>query len=341
MTERKLRSRIRVLTTGGTIAGRANDASDSTNYTAGSLTGADLLAACPALNDIAELEIEEIAATDSKDMTLPLALDLACRVRALDESFMNAESDAPVGIVITHGTDTMEETAFLIALTTSPHLPVILTGAMRPSTAYSADGVRNLLDAVILADNMDMIAYGPLLVMNGKISMAGKARKGATTSTAAFSTQAIGEIIDPHVFIDRAFERDYETPPVFDAAVLKLLLEKKGLPRVPILYAYQGDDGALVDAAVAQGAKGIVYAGFGNGALSAAAEKAVLRAVGAGIPVLRATRESSGIVTPRALDERLGTLPGISWSPAQLRVFLTLASLMDYTREDMKRFLGI
>lgn len=341
MTEEKQRSRIRILTTGGTIAGSAPSASDATNYAAGSLTGEELLAACPTIGEIAEIEVEEVASLDSKDMTLSAALTLASRIRALDDAFMADADDAPVGIVVTHGTDTMEETAFLIALTTAPHLPVILTGAMRPASAYSADGARNLLDAVILADNMDMIAYGPLVVMNGKISMAGKARKGATTSTAAFSSQAIGEIVDPHVFIDRAFEHDYETAPVFDIAMLRLLLEKKGVPFVPVLYAYQGDDGALVDAAVERGAKGIVCAGFGNGTLSASAENAVRRAADAGIPVLRATREATGIVTPSAIDARLGTLPGISYSPAQLRIYLSLASLMDLTMKDIEGFLGL
>ncbi len=309
--------RVIILATGGTIAGRAASETAVTGYQAGDLNIASLMEKVPELQEVATVTGETVCAIDSKDMTDDIWLRLARRV---NEIFAAGEAD---GIVITHGTDTMEETAWFLNLTVQSDRPVVLTGAMRPATAISADGPMNLLEAVRTAACPDAAGQGVLIVMNGDINAAREAAKTNTLNTDAFrppSLGLLGYVNDGVPTFYRASTRRHTTRSEFDVARLD------ALPYVKILYGHAGDDSLFVEAAVKAGVRGIVYAGPGNGSVHRDAEAALAEAAARGIIVVRATRTGSGAVVPEALPTdgppflSAGTL-----SPTKARILLQLA----------------
>ena len=181
-----IKKHIYILATGGTIAGRAASEEATTGYEAGAIGIAELLEAVPELTRYAEVEGEQVAAIDSKDMRQEIWLCLAARCEAL-----LAREDVD-GIVITHGTDTMEETAYFLHLTVHSEKPIVLTGAMRPATAMSADGPMNLLQAVRVAADDEAAGKGVLIVLNGTIESARDAVKTHTTSLDTFRSPEMG-----------------------------------------------------------------------------------------------------------------------------------------------------
>ena len=308
------RPRLVVLATGGTIAGAANDAASATGYRAGVLAVDALLSAVPPLTDAYDVRGETICAIDSKDMTDAIWLRLAARVDAL------LASDDTDGVVITHGTDTLEETAYFLHLTVKSEKPIVLTGAMRPATALGADGPMNLLDAARVAASADARGKGALVVMDGEIYAARDVQKMRTLGDGAFASSAggaLGTVAAGVPVFYRAPLRRHTTRSEFTASAL---------PRVDILYGCAGDDGLLVDACVRAGAKGIVYAGMGNGSIPAVAEQALAKAAAAGVAVVRASRTAGGAVAfaaPSHDDD--GLIDGDTLSPQKARVLLRLA----------------
>ncbi len=296
--------RIVILATGGTIAGKADNALQMTGYKAGALSVQDLLAGAPGLADAADICAEQICSIDSQSMTDALLLQLARRCNEL-----LARSDID-GVVVTHGTDTMEETAYFLHLTVKSDKPVVLTGAMRPATAVSADGALNLIDAVKTAADAASRGLGALVVMNGEVYGARDVSKTNTLSTAAFKAPSgapLGVIVGGRPVYGYAPLRSHTTAAEF--AIDKLTV----LPRVDIIYTHINDDGVLVDAAVQAGAQGIVYAGSGMGGVHEAAEPALAEAAARGVVVVRSSRVGSGIVT-EGLEQwtRAGFLHGDS-----------------------------
>ncbi|MBR5381143.1 MAG: asparaginase, partial [Oscillospiraceae bacterium] len=282
------RPRVVVLATGGTIAGCASSAAETAVYRAGVLGVDALLSAVPELRDHAEITGEQLCNIDSKDMTDEIWLRLACRVNAI------LAADEADGVVITHGTDTMEETAYFLTLTLKSEKPVVLTGAMLPATATGADGPRNLLDAVRVAACPASAGKGVLVVMNGEIHAARDVTKAHTQKIDAFISPTVGRL--------GVLDAD---GPVFSGAPLRCHTVRSEfdagpLPRVDILYGHESDDGALVEAAVRAGAQGIVYAGMGNGSIPAGAEKALAEAAAGGIVVVRSSRTGNGAGVPSA-----------------------------------------
>lgn len=317
--------KILVLATGGTIAGSAPSPSDVTGYRAGVIGVDTLLSAVPAIQSFADVEGEQLCNIDSKDMTDEILTRLAVRV---NEILAGNETD---GIVITHGTDTMEETAFFLSLTVKSEKPVVLTGAMLPATARNADGPKNLLDAMRVAACPESSGQGVLVVMNGKIFAAKEVTKTHTTKIDAFAAPdsgPLGHVDDNGV----AFERTLNLPRLhFPADSL--------LPRVDILYGHEGDDGALVEAALHAGAKGIVYAGMGNGNIPAKAEKALAKASEKGIVVVRASRSNSGPVVPADPSyTAAGFIDGGALNPQKARVLLRLALMQTNDRKEIQNF---
>ena len=277
-----MHQRVVILGTGGTIAGTAADAGDNVGYTAGQLGVEALVAAVPALG-AAALECEQVAQLDSKDMTHAVWQRLAQRA-----AHHLARTDV-AGVVVTHGTDTLEETAYFLQRVLAPAKPVVLTAAMRPATALQADGPQNLLDAVTVAREPG--AAGVVAVLAGTVHGAFELRKVHTHRLDAFGSGDAGPLGVVEAGRLRRF-RDWPrgTP------IGRDVLCDGAWPRVEVVLSHAGARGDLVDALVAQGVDGIVAAGTGNGTLHHALEAALRRAAEQGVRVRRATRVACGAV---------------------------------------------
>jgi L-asparaginase len=305
-------STVVILGTGGTIAGTAASAADNVGYTAAQLGVASLVAAVPALAGQA-IEAEQVAQLDSKDMDFATWQRLAQRV-----AFHLARADV-AGIVITHGTDTLEETAWFLQRVLAPAKPVVLTAAMRPATSLQTDGPQNLLDAVAVARHPQ--ARGVVAVLAGAVHAAAHVRKARNYRVDAFGSGDAG----PVAWVEEGRLRVVGAWPAGDGLGLAVVAAPVATwPRVEIVINHAGADGAIVDALVALGARGIVAAGTGNGTLHHALEAALRAAQAQGVCVLRATRCAEGAV----VGEPAGALPSAgALSPVKARVELLLTLL--------------
>lgn len=299
--------RIVILGTGGTIAGQARSAADNTGYVAGTIGVADLIAAVPPLAAF-PIDAEQVAQIDSKDMTFAVWRALAQRLAH------HLAREEVAGIVVTHGTDTLEETAYFLHRVLAPTRPVVLTAAMRPAGALAADGPQNLLDAVRLASSQE--ARGVLVCMAGTIHAGCEVRKAHPYRVNAFDSGDAG----PLAYIEEGALRRLRDWPHGEALGLAHV-PHDDWPRVDIVLNHAGADGALVDALCALGARGIVAAGTGNGTLGAPLEAALLRAQAGGVAVLRTSRTARG----RVIDTPGAALPGAGvLTPVQARIELML-----------------
>jgi L-asparaginase len=320
---------IVVLATGGTIAGAA--ASDvQAGYTSGQVGVGQLLAAVPQANKLAHLRGEQIANIGSQDMNDEAWLKLARRINEL-----TAMSDVD-GVVITHGTDTIEETAYYLNLVVKSRKPVVLTAAMRPSTALSADGPLNFFNAVAVAANPHAAGHGVLVVVNDWIHGASSLTKTSTTAVQTFLSPLSG-LIGTVAYGETDFYRGPVGRHTFESEFS--LDGVTTLPRVDIVMAYENMDGTLVDAAVAAGAEGVVIAGVGNGNMTEPAVKALARHAKAGIVCVRASRVTTGRVGRNVEldDDTLGFVASIDLNPQKARVLLRLALLSSRSAADMQR----
>lgn len=306
--------RIAVLATGGTIAGAAPDAASTAGYQAGALGVSFLVDAVPALASVARIDAEQVASIDSKDLALPLWNTLAARIDAL------MADPAIDGIVITHGTDTLEETAYALHLVVKGDKPVVLTAAMRPATALSSDGPLNLLNAVTVAAHPAAHGQGVLVAFNNRIHGARDVVKTSTYAVDAFQSPelgALGWVQDGRVEFARRVTRTRDTQLAIAAS----------WPLVEVVASYAGVTRTAVDALVAAGVRGLVVAGTGNGSIHATLQSALADAVKAGVAVVRASRVSSGHVMRNgaASDDALGFVSAGSLHPFKARVLLMLA----------------
>jgi len=307
--------RVIILATGGTIAG-AGASSTRAAYTAGKVPIDDLLNAVPEIHDKASIKGEQIAKVGSQDMSIEVWLKLTKRI---NEIFKNNEADA---VVVTHGTDTQEETAYFLDLTVMSDKPVVLVGAMRPSTAMSQDGNRNLLDAVTIAADPKTQGKGVIVAMNELIFDARDVTKTNTTGIATFQSRNFGPI---GLFYDGKVSYYYTSTrnpkEKFDVSRLNVL------PKVNIVYGYADASPVAVTSAVGEGAKGIVYAGMGNGNFNEPVGKALADAAKKGVMVCRAARAGSGRVTleNEVDDKALGFVVSDDLNPQKARVLLMLA----------------
>ena len=312
--------KIVILGTGGTIAGTAAQAGDNLGYTAAQVGIGQLVAALPALaNGHHQLLSEQVAQVDSKDMDFGIWRELAQRVTHW------LAQDEVQGIVITHGTDTLEETAFFLQAVLDPAKPVVLTCAMRPATALAPDGPQNMLDAVAVASHFG--ARGVVAVCAGAVHAALDVQKVHTYRLDAFSSGDAG----PLGYIEEGrlrLLRNWPSAPASQgmSAIKTIALGDAGQPwpRVEIVMNYAGADGRTVRALVADGVQGLVVAGTGNGTLHHALQAALIQAQAGGVAVRRATRCLEGRVLPRAGDE-LPDAQGLS--PVKARVALMLELL--------------
>ena len=314
-------STIVILGTGGTIAGTASHAQDNIGYTAGRRSVADLLAAVPALTGCA-VEAEQVAQLDSKDMDAATWQRLAQRVA------WHLARPEVLGIVISHGTDTLEETAWLLQRLLAPAKPVVLVAAMRPATALAADGPQNLLDAMAVARTLG--ARGVLAVLAGRVHLAGEVRKVHPYRPDAFDSGDGGPLGVVEEGVLRRF-RDWPgsagladssaAAAAATVAVAALATDPADWPWVEIVISHAAARGDGVRALVAAGVQGLVVAATGNGTVHHALQQALEAAAAAGVPVWRCSRCAQGVL----LGPDAG--PAAAMSPWQARLELTLSLL--------------
>ena len=308
-----------ILATGGTIAGAAETGTQS-GYTSGKVSIEGMIAAVPGIDDLAQVSIEQLSNVGSQDMTFAIMIALARRINAL---LAAGEAD---GVVVTHGTDTMEETAHFLNLTVKSKKPVILTGSMRPSTAVSADGPLNLYNAVSVAADPEAADRGVLVVMNDRIHGAHSLTKTDTTSVETFLSPISGLIGTVSYGKIQYFRRPFRKNTYRSEFSIDGVTE---LPRVDILYACADMPADLIDCSVAQGAQGIVIAGDGNGNMNAATCERAAHAADRGILIVRSSRVPSGKVgrNVEVDDDRLQFIASDEFNPAKARILLMLALL--------------
>jgi L-asparaginase len=309
-----------VLATGGTIAGRSARTDDHVGYVAGQIAVSDLLNAVPGLNGL-PLESEQIAQIDSKDMSLSVWQAL---VRRLVHHLARPEVGS---VVITHGTDTLEETAYLLHALLQPIKPVVLTCAMRPATALMADGPQNLSDAVALARHPG--ACGVLVVCAGEAHTGLEVSKLHSYRLNAFDSGdagALGLMEAGQLRLFRAFPQPAE-PTLLGAQRLERFLSAAALPRVALLTSHADADGEMVQALLARPTerplRGIVVAGTGNGSVNQPLEAALVEAQAGGVRVVRTTRCARGTVLQRP-GQALPEISGLSPVKARLALALEL-----------------
>ena len=314
---------IVILGTGGTIAGRAARPADNIGYTAAQVGIDQLLAAIPALVESGPLVTEQVAQLDSKDMSFAVWAQLAARV---SHFFARPEVQ---GIVITHGTDTLEETAYFLQAVCQPAKPVVLACAMRPATALAPDGPQNLLDAVSVARHAG--AQGVVAVCAGTIHSAWDVQKIHPYRLDAFSSGDAG----PIGYVEEGRLRLLRNWPLAQpgqaqAAIKNIanVLSDDDWPRVEIIMSYAGASGAIVEALQTQGVQGLVVAATGNGTVHCALEAALRQAQAGGVKVVRATRCANGRVLPLP-GSVLADSEGLS--PVKARVALMLDLLRSRT----------
>ncbi len=308
--------RIKILATGGTIAGQGTSP-NAAGYKAGVTPINDMIAAVPGIEDLATLSGEQVSNIGSQDMTVAIWLKLAKRI---NEIFKNKEADA---IVITHGTDTMEETAYFLSLTDRYTNPVVLTGSMRAGTSMSSDGPKNLYNAVQVAADAASKNKGVMVVFNGSIFDAREVVKTNTTHLNAFTspnTGPMGQVLGDEVKYYTTELRDANKNTPFDVTKLDKL------PNVVVVELFADVSDVAINAYVNAGANGIITAGLGDGNLNKINTAAVLNATNKGVSVCRASRVPTGrvILNDETDDAKLGTIVGDDLNPQKARILLML-----------------
>ncbi|APU76825.1 L-asparaginase [Campylobacter jejuni] len=313
---KKAKSRIAILGTGGTIAGFIDSTIATTGYTAGAIDIDVLIKAVPQIRDLADISWEQIANIDSSNMCDEIWLRLAKKIAKLFAEGID-------GVVITHGTDTMEETAYFLNLTIKSDKPVVLVGAMRPSTAISADGPKNLYNAVALVANKEAKNKGVMVAINDKILSARGVVKTHSLNVDAFSSTDFGDlgyIVDGKVFFYNNVTKAHTKNAPFDVSKLT------SLPKVDILYSYSNDgSGVAAKALFEHGTKGIVVAGSGAGSIHKNQKDVLKELLKKGLKVVVSSRVVAGCVAVSDSDEKLGFISAEDLNPQKARVLLMLA----------------
>ncbi|MET0857583.1 MAG: type II asparaginase [Telluria sp.] len=321
---------VTILATGGTIAGTGATSTTTVGYTAATVGVQSLIKAVPELAKVANVTGEQVFQIASENMSNEHWLALAKRVNAL-----LAQPNVD-GIVITHGTDTLEETAYFLNLVVKSRKPVVLVGAMRPSTALSADGPINLYNSVLLAASPDAAGKGVLVAMNDQIQTARDVTKMNTSTLDSFRSPElgmIGYIQGSKPFFYRQSTRKHTVDSEFDVGALQ------SLPSVDIVYGYANVGPVAVDAFVGAGAKGIIHAGVGDGSLAAKVVPALKSARQKGVVVVRASRVGQGILARNgeANDDELDFVVSDTLNAQKARILLMLALTKTSNTKDIQR----
>lgn len=314
---------VTILGTGGTIAGSSDSKTDTTYYKAGALGVDSLIETIPELNDVAILKSEQITNLDSNDITNDILLLLSKKINQL---LTVGNQD---GVVVTHGTDTLEESAFFMDITVNNTKPVVFMGAMRPATALSADGPMNLLQAVSLAGSKAAQNRGTMIMLNDQIDSAYYTTKTNSITTDAFKAPLVGYL---GIFTNKG-PMFFYTPakptnkPYFDVSKIT------SLPRVDIIYVYQNQDDIYLRTSIAEGAQGIVIDATGNGNMPKPLEKAIMKLTQRGYPIVISTRTGSGYVSSKPYAINSGFL-----NAQKSRILLQLALASGATAPQIRSY---
>ncbi|GAB6145603.1 type II asparaginase [Desulfocicer niacini] len=322
---------IIILATGGTIAGAA-PSSTQAGYTSGKIDVQGMIQGVPDLEKLARVTGEQFSNVGSQDMSFEIMINLASRINAL---LMKEEID---GVVVTHGTDTMEETAFFLNLTVKSAKPVIMTGAMRPFTALSADGPLNLYNAVAVAADPRSRELGVLVVMNDRIHGAHSLTKSNTTSVETFLSPVNGLMGTVIYGTIQYFRGPFRKHTIFSEFSVEGV---RCLPRVDIMYACADMPPDLIDCSVAKGARGIVIAGDGNGNMNQATVKKGAEMAKKGIFIVRSSRVPTGTVgrNLEVNDDANQFIASDELNPAKARILLMLALLKDRSFQQVQELI--
>jgi len=316
---RQAKPNVVILATGGTIAGAAATGTQS-GYKSGAVGIDTMVAGVPGITNLATIKGEQISNVGSQDMSFEILLKVAKRINEL------AKSADVSGIVITHGTDTMEESAYFLNLTVKTDKPVVMVGSMRPSTAVSADGPLNLYNAVGVAADPQAKGRGVLVVMNDWIHAAHSLTKTSTTAVQTFMSPVRGIVgVASYGKNDWYYSPQWKhtTKSEFDIS------QVTQMPRVDVIFASMDMSPEMINASVASGAKGIVIAGVGNGNMNKASVDAAAAAVKKGVVVVRSSRVATGLVgrNVELEDDKLGFIASDELNPQKARILLALALL--------------
>lgn len=322
--------RIIIIGTGGTIAGQGTN-STSAGYVPGKLLIDTLLKNIPSINKVANIKAEQIVSVGSYDMTIEIWIKLA---RRINEIFAKNEAD---GVVITHGTDTEEETAYFLNLTVKSNRPVVITGAMRAATAISADGPENLYDAIVVACDAQSQGKGVMVCFNGTLYDGKNVVKVNTTNVNAFAspnTGPIGQVYNGKiVYYNESLNKKSNNTP-FDVS------KPDTLPKVEIAYMYVDASASAVYAFINDRIEGLIIAGSGDGSFNKSILQAVDTAVKKGIIVVRSSRVASGRVTQFNQvfdDKKLGTIASDDLNPQKARILLMLALTITKDKDEIQK----
>jgi len=322
-----------VLSTGGTISGRGASSTSLSEYKAGALLGEELVRGVPEIKQVANVKVEQITNVGSPDLTIGNWITIANRINAIF-----AADPKVAGVVVTHGTSTLEETAYFLNLTVKHDRPVVLVGSMRPASAISADGPLNLLNAIRTAVSPDARGKGVLVVLNDEINGARDVTKTNTYRVETFRAPELGLLgyVDAdRVAFYRSSTRRHTTRSEFDISQLK------ALPQVDIVYSYVEPSPTMIQALVAGGVRGIVFAGTGAGGLSAVEREALKPVVSlpyASRPVLvRSNRTGNGRVIASEEYDAMGMIPADTLNPQKARILLMLALTKTHDVKDIAR----
>ncbi|CAG4899630.1 asparaginase [Paraburkholderia gardini] len=323
--------RVVILGVGGTIAASAASATQTHDY---KLTGTldTVLKQVPQLSEIANISSEQVANVASHEIDNAVLLRLARRVNEhLADPTVN-------GVVVTHGTDTLEETAYFLHLVVKSGKPVVVTGAMRPSSALSADGPLNLYNAVRVAISEDASGMGVLVVLDERVVSARDVMKSHTSATDAFRASdsvELGALSGGKVRFAAFPLRKHTCSTSFDLTAVETF------PQVDIVYGYQNAGTHFFSAAIEAGARGIVFAATGNGSLSEAAKAGALLAREHGVAVVRSSRVAAGAVSECADDARYDTIAADTLNPPKARILLMLGLAHAMDTAALRRAFGI
>ena len=322
--------RVHIVATGGSIAGIGPNRLDYILYPelGGHLTIAESLARIPEVGGIAQVDGEDLISVGST----AIGPEEWLKIAAVINKTLQGHTD---GVVVTHGTATLEETAYFLHLTVKSSKPVVITGAMRPPTALSTDADLNLLDAVRIAASRQAAGKGVLTVLNNEIQCARDVTKTNTFRVETFKSNELGFLgyadSDGEVVFYRAPLRKHTTGTPFQIG------EDTKLPRVDIVYCYAGADELLIDAVCQNGSDGLVVAGFGGGTFPPKVFDAAARAVEQGITVVLASRSSAGRVVMTPKKQEQGFIVSDNLLPQKARVLLMLALTVTQDRQDIQK----
>ena len=316
------RKKIVVLATGGTIAG-LGEHGKTVGYEPSKLLAEDLIAAVPELEELADIEAIQVCNVNSDDITDAIWIKLAKTINAM------SGDPSVTGFVVTHGTDTMEETAYFLNLTVKTEKPVVITGAMRPASSISSDGPMNLYEAVAVAASEEAIGHGVLAVFSDRIYSARSVTKSSTYHVSAISAGemgTIGVVRDGSVYMYETPDKVHTVSTIFDVSGLERL------PKVSVLYFFVDADPELVSFAAAR-SEGIVIAGAGAGEFSKFYKSVIAET---DVPIVISSRIDDGIILPKNLL-CANTVSADNLSPQKAAILLRLALTITHDKETIQQ----